>query len=550
METARKTAEFEAMFGEGKGKSQREIAEEMGIPRSTLQHWLARREGMDAEPELVAFFESEVGIAFLHRLLLAAHFVITLLGSSGVRMVCLFMELSGLDQFVASCYGAQRQVNQEVEEAIMSYAEQERKRLAATARPKAITICEDETFHPEICLVAIEPVSNFILLEEYATDRKARTWTEALNESLLDLPVTVIQATSDEGSGLCRHIEQELGVHHSPDLFHVQHAVSQATSAPLAAQVRKAETVLAEASQALEKEQSLQQAYLNSDPRPVGRPPDFARRIATAQAGEKVAQVSLADALARQAQAKTAIQAISQSYHPYALETAAVRDASSVSTELERHFAVLEAVAAQANLSARCQKQICKAKRVVVKMVATIAFFFLTIQAKVGALALTKEQEQAVYEQLIPAIYLQVVADKAATAQERQALRQQSQHLLASLNCVDSPFFTLDLAQKQRIEEVATECAQIFQRSSSCTEGRNGQLALRHHSLHRLSHRRLSALTAVHNYFITRPDGSTPAQRFFNAEPRSLFDYLLAHVDLPGRPAQKRPLPPHQPLLI
>jgi len=183
-------------------------------------------------------------------------------------------------------------------------------------------------------------------------------------------------------------------------------------------------------------------------------------------------------------------------------------------------------------------------------MVATIAFFFLTIQAKVGALALTSEQEQAVYDHLIPGIYLKLVADKAPSAQERQALRQQSQHLLASLNCVDSPLFILDLEQKQRIEEVATECAQIFQRSSSCTEGRNGQLALRHHSLHRLSHRRLSALTAVHNYFVTRPDGSTPAQRFFNAEPRSLFNYLLAHVDLPGRPAQKRPLPPHQPLLI
>ena len=183
-------------------------------------------------------------------------------------------------------------------------------------------------------------------------------------------------------------------------------------------------------------------------------------------------------------------------------------------------------------------------------MVATIAFFFLTTQAKIAALGLTQEQEQAVYDQLIPGVYLQLTADKAATAQERQALRQQSEHLLAPLQSVDSPLFLLDPAQKQRIEEVATECAQLFQRSSSCTEGRNGQLALRHHSLHRLSHPRLNALTTVHNYFITRPDGSTPAQRFFNADPHSLFDYLLAHVDLPGRPAQKRPPLPPQPLLL
>ena len=538
------------MLGEWKGKSQREIAEEIGIPRSTLQHWLERRQGIDAQPELVAFFESEVGIAFIHRLLVAAQFVITMLGTSGVRMVCLFMELSGLAQFVAGSYGAQRQVNQAVEEAIIAYGKQERRRLSATASPKAITICEDETFHPEICLVAIEPVSNFILLEEYAADRKAQTWTAAVKESLRDLPVEVIQATSDEGRGICRHIEQELGAHHSPDLFHVQHAASQATSAPMAAQVRKAETVLAEASQGLEKQQNLQQTYLNSDPRPVGRPPAFQQHIATAQASATEAQASLDAALARQAQAKATIQAISQSYHPYDPATGEARDATSVAAELDTHFATLETLAAAANLSTRCQEQIRKAKRVVVKMVATIAFFFLTTQAKIAALGLTQEQEQAVYDQLIPGVYLQLTADKAATAQERQAMRQQSEHLLAPLQSVDSPLFLLDPAQKQRIEEVATECAQLFQRSSSCTEGRNGQLALRHHSLHRLSHPRLNALTTVHNYFITRPDGSTPAQRFFHADPHSLFDYLLAHVDLPGRPAQKRPPLPPQPLLL
>ena len=110
-----KTAEFEAMLGKRDGKRQRAIAEEIGIVRSTLQHWIGRKQAIDAEPELVAFFESEIGIAFLHRLILAAHLVITMLGSNGVRRVCLLTELSGLDQFVASCYGAQRQVNQEMD---------------------------------------------------------------------------------------------------------------------------------------------------------------------------------------------------------------------------------------------------------------------------------------------------------------------------------------------------------------------------------------------------------------------------------------------------
>jgi len=38
--------------------------------------------------------------------------------------------------------------------------------IDATTASDEVTVCEDETYHPEICLVALEPVSNFILLEQ------------------------------------------------------------------------------------------------------------------------------------------------------------------------------------------------------------------------------------------------------------------------------------------------------------------------------------------------------------------------------------------------
>ncbi len=93
------------------------------------------------------------------------------------------------------------------------------------------------------------------------------------------------------------------------------------------------------------------------------------------------------------------------------------------------------------------------------------------------------------------------------------------------------------------LENTAKECANLFQRSSSCVEGRNGQLSLRHHSFHRLSKRKLSALTAVHNFFIKRPDGTSAAERFFDSKPRKMFEFLLGKVNSPGRPAKKRRRP-------
>jgi hypothetical protein len=85
-----------------------------------------------------------------------------------------------------------------------------------------------------------------------------------------------------------------------------------------------------------------------------------------------------------------------------------------------------------------------------------------------------------------------------------------------------------------------TEYAQIFQRSSSNVEGRNGQLSLYHHIYKNMSTRKLSAATVIHNYFIRRQDGTTAAERFFGKAPESLFNHLLSVTDYPAAPAKQR----------
>lgn len=60
----------------------------------------------------------------------------------------------------------------------------------------------DETFHPKPCLVAIEPISNYILAEKYSEKRDADSWSKVMKEKLNGLPVEVIQVASDEGKGL------------------------------------------------------------------------------------------------------------------------------------------------------------------------------------------------------------------------------------------------------------------------------------------------------------------------------------------------------------
>lgn len=96
-----KINEFESVIGQ---QSQREFALEHEVPRTTLQHWLSRKKNIDASPALIAFFEGPDGLAFLHRLITAAHLEFTKVGVASIHNVSNFLKACGLEPFVACSY--------------------------------------------------------------------------------------------------------------------------------------------------------------------------------------------------------------------------------------------------------------------------------------------------------------------------------------------------------------------------------------------------------------------------------------------------------------
>jgi len=506
-----------------------------------MQHWLKRKDSIDADPDVINFFESSAGTAFLHRLVLGAHFVMTLIGANSPRQVCQFFELTGLDRFIASSYGSQQKVSVQMEEAIIDFSKEETSRLAKGMKPKEITVCEDETFHPETCLVAIAPDANYILLEKYSGGRKGSDWTEAMQEAVKELPVKIIQSTSDEGKGILHHVKKGLGAHHSPDIFHVQHEIVKGTSGPLAKKTQKARLTLEKVSEEVNRCMDKKVNYDLSPP--PGRPPQFNMKIKKALLKETEALQALDAAESHQVRMRQAIRKISDIYHPVDLETGRLKGVEEVSDSLDRCFVEIETVAAEAKLTGNSLKRIKKAKNIVAPMVATMVFFHLTIQRKIEALCLSPVIEGIMFEKLIPAFYLNYASNKAKTADARHRIQKKSEEIFSCLGCMQDTFYEITQEELTVIQTVAKECASLFQRSSSCVEGRNGQLSLRHHSFHRLSDRKLSALTSVHNFFIKRKDGTTAAERFFDTKPRAMFEFLLEKVDLPGRPAQRRRVP-------
>ena len=100
------------------GVCQRRAAQQLKVPRTTLQAWRMGHDPLDICPAVAEFFQSGPGLAFLHRLVLAFHLVCVEVGACGIRLACLFLKLTGLDRFVAASYGAQQQVNRQVEDGL------------------------------------------------------------------------------------------------------------------------------------------------------------------------------------------------------------------------------------------------------------------------------------------------------------------------------------------------------------------------------------------------------------------------------------------------
>ena len=519
------------------GLSQRQVAQELQVPRTTLQAWRTWHDSLDICPHVAEFFQSGPGLAFVHRLVVGFHLVCVAVGACGIRLACLFLKLTGLDRFVAASYGAQHQVNCQVEEAMVAYRQTETARLAKDMPRKDITVTQDETFTGGLCLVGSEPVSNFILLEQLAQRRDQAAWNALMAPALAQRNCQVIQSTSDEAPGLLAYVEHHLGAHHSPDVFHVQHELSKAVCGPMATKQRAAAKAATEAQERLAQGQGqLQGAGDAPAKRGPGRPPKATASLEQLEQEVQAASQEFARISAQRAQVAQSIRSIGQAYHFVNLERGVRRNGQLIAADIQAQIDSIRSVAQHEGLSQACLERIEKAERVVPKMRATIEFVSGYVRQQVRQLHLTPPVSYAMHAHLIPSFYLDRVA-QTRPVRVGEPLRELAKRLRSPLVESGGALAELSEAEQSQLHQQAKELAEVFQRSSSNVEGRNGYLSLRNHQLRGLDRpRKRACLTAIHNFFLTRSDGTTAAERFFGQKPRSLFAAILDSVEIPPAP--------------
>src|SRR5712691_8683640 len=357
------------------GISERQAAQEIKVPRTTLQAWRLWHDTLDICPDVAQFFQSGPGLAFLHRLVMAFHLVCVEVGACGMRLVCLFRNLTGLDHFVAASYGAQQQVNRRVEEAMVAYRQDETTRLAKDMPRTAITVTQDDTFTGGLCLVTMDPESNGILLEQLAQARDQASRNARMAPALAQRNGQVMQSTRDEAPGLLASVAHDLEAPHAPDVFHVQHALSTAVCAPMATKERAAHKAVTEAREQLEHIQTpLHSTDDEPEQRGPGRPPKAPVSLEQAEQALEAASREHARLAQQREQVANRIRAIGHDYHFVDLARGVRRNGQLIAADLHEHIKQARAIAQHEGLSQHCFVRIEKAERVVPKMRATIEF--------------------------------------------------------------------------------------------------------------------------------------------------------------------------------
>jgi hypothetical protein len=443
----------------------------------------------------------------------------------------------------------------ELEQNFMVACQDEKRRMLRNAKFLYATIVMDETWLDGMYLVAIDAASGFILLEKMSEQRTADAWEKELRAENPDLDIVFIQATSDEAAALIHYAKKRIGGNHSPDLFHILHEISKGLSLPLHNELRQAtnevEGLIAEHQEIesilLEHLENIEEVSENHVEAETGgareelrdKPPEILRCNAEKTGPSLAQEINLAcrhleevladldeasKALSTIAQASQSfsdsLNAISELYHPVSLTTGRPRTPAAVMREIYAVFGKLEECATIFR-SEKISKHIKKAKKVGKSMQETLEFANRLVREEVSKRGFSPSQQRQILMRLIPAAYLDRVAMQAKTAEKRRRIQE------IAKRCREQALASYALAclSQRELDDIlkfSKALSDIFQRSSSCAEGRNGMLAQKFHSSRGFSAHQIEKFTYWANFVARRADQSTAAERFFRIPQRDI----------------------------
>ena len=488
-------------------RSVRTIAKATGISKSSVHRHLKTKSRQHQYPES-HLWETEEGEKWLRLLVFAVIYCFGIKGGIGVGSLSAFFHMLHLEQHIGCSPSAIGKLEAQVKTKIIAY-EQEQSKVYQSEKAIGICVGADETFFGLPILVAVELASGFIFSEAVCENRTYETWWQQVSRWFNPEQWKCHFMVSDGAKALIKLALSGLNCPSVPDVFHLMRDLSKSMGAAISLQQAR-----------LQKEQV---ALIAQDS------PESKTRLKEVQAENLKIETAHQDY-------QKSLQALSQSIHPFHLDTGESLLAMELPSHLQPHLFTLEQLS-QSYAPAKSQAALERWKRLIPNLSGLLHAWWHWVLQSLRSQTQDPDIQNWVLDCLLPWVYWHQQTQK--TRQPHLKLSYQQATNLAHLRFLAHHFTkTLPILEQQHWLDWAVWICSKFQRTSSPVEGRNGYLARLHHSNRGFTPQTLKVLTIIHNFDIKRADGSTPAQRLFLQPFPDLFEWLLPlmpHLPRPRR---------------
>lgn len=472
-----------------------------------------------------AFWETEAGQAWLKILWVAVLYIFGMECHVGADKLSRFFKLIRLDTHVGTSPSAIRQQLQRMESLLPLF--QQRCESAVSDKTHAAVVAMDETFFDDfMILVLMDLSSGYLLVEAVGQDRCFNTWIEKAMPRLKALGIDVKHAVSDRAKALIKLAINGFDCAAGADLFHAQRDVSQWLGGILGRRHAQAKTEMERAAATCaQKDNAL---------------PELVQVVDTERAFQQIDD-------ARRAYHEH-LAGIADDVHPFSLAGALPQRAEQVVAALEKRAQALEKVA-QTQALADTKQTLAKFRNQFNDLAAHVDAWWQWVMEILTELAVDDATQHWLMHRLLPTVYWHQQTLKTQNPRQRAKYPHAWQGAVQRLQA-DAFTASLPESELQRWLEWAEWMARHFHRSSSAVEGRNGYLSQMAHNGRGLTEKRLRALTVIHNYGLTRADGTTAAMRLFGQPFPDLFSWLVAEMGELPLPRKRRQRTARNPLVL
>lgn len=445
-----------------------------------------------------SFFETQEGQAWLIKLIVAIIMIFGVLCGIGGERLSLFFSLLELTYFVGLSERSINRVTQKIEELIEQYGAKQDTDVKAQLNGSDVILGVDETFFDNLMiLVGMELKSGFIFCEESATDRTHKTW-ETKTKSWFECFGNVVGLVSDRAKALIKLAKDTLKKPSFPDLFHAIHELSKTVGKEIGQKLSRAETALRDA-----KEKGLHA---------------LSKHFETQKIRLEEGQTSY----------QTQLQQFSIALHPFA-ETGAKQTTETVNQKLDLSLESIETISDEMALKL-AKKSIPKVRDQTQDMAKQIDIWWQIVESSLDGSDLSFEQKCWLMYCYLPCIYWQKQIPKTKSQVIKSAYEKSYQLSLLKLQQHLMTQVMTEQSSEKLWQNWAKEMTDLFQRTSSAVEGRNGWLSQMYFCGRGMTIKRLKSQTVLHNYFLKRSDGTTACERLTGTKPSCMFEYIIKNI--------------------